>query len=106
MSIIEHLVLNEEYRDFYEEEVKQASKMLEARSLAFLSSAKEVGLKVLPYERGFFICVPSDDPEKLMNDLHNVKVHAIATKTCLRIALCSVNKNEAARLPRLIKSCL
>ena len=103
MSIIEHLVLNEEYRENYEEEVKQASKMLEARSLAFLSAAKEVGLKVLPYERGFFICVPSDNPEKLMNALHKDKIHGIATKTCLRLALCSVNKNEADKLPRLIK---
>ena len=103
MSIIEHLVLNEEYRDFYEEEVKQASKMLEARSLAFLSSAKEVGLKVLPYERGFFICVPYDKPEELMTALHEDKIHAIAPKTCLRIALCGINKNEASRMPRLIK---
>ena len=103
MSIIEHLVLNEEYRDDYEEEVKKASKMLEARSLAFLSAAKEVGLKVLPYERGFFICVPCDDPVKLMTALQKDKVWVVATKTCLRIALCSVNKNEADRLPRLIK---
>lgn len=103
MSIIEHLVLNEEYRDDYEEEVKKASKMLEARSLAFLSAAKEVGLKVLPYERGFFICVPCDDPVKLMTTLQKDKVWVVATKTCLRIALCSVNKNEADRLPRLIK---
>ena len=104
MSIIEHLVLNEEYRENYEEEVKQASKMLEARSLAFMESAKEVGLKVLPYERGFFICVPSENPEKLMNALHEDKIHGIATKTCLRLALCSVNKNEASRMPRLIKN--
>ena len=103
MSIIEHLVLNEAYRDAYEEEVKQASKMLEARSLAFLKSAKEVGLKVLPYERGFFICVPCDKPVKLMTALQKDKVWVVATKICLRIALCSVNKNEADRLPRLIK---
>ena len=103
MSIIEHLVLNEAYRDDYEEEVKKASKMLEARSLAFLKSAKEAGLKVSPYERGFFICVPCDDPVKLMNALQKDKVWVVATKTCLRIALCSVNKNEADKLPRLIK---
>ena len=103
MSIIEHLVLNEKYRDTYEEEVRKASKMLEARSIAFLNSAKEVGLKVLPYERGFFVCVPTSNPELLMTALHEDKVWVVATKTCLRIALCSVNKNEADRLPRLIK---
>ena len=38
-----------------------------------------------------------------MTALHEDKVWVVATKTCLRIALCSVNKNEADRLPRLIK---
>ena len=104
MSIIEHLVLNEKYRDDYEEEVRKASKMLEARSIAFLNSAKEAGLKVLPYERGFFVCVPTSNPELLMTALHEDKVWVVATKTCLRIALCSINKNEAAKLPRLIKN--
>ena len=76
---------------------------MEERSLAFLKAAKEVGLKVLPYERGFFICVPTNNPTEVLEALHEDKVHVVATKTCLRIALCSVNKNEADRLPRLIK---
>ena len=103
ISIIERLVLNEEYRDSYEEEVKKAASIMEERSLTFLKAAKEVGLKVLPYERGFFICVPVNNPNEVLEALHEDKVHIIATKTCLRIALCSVNKNEADRLPRLIK---
>ena len=103
ISIIERLVLKEEYRDSYEEEVKKAASIMEERSLTFLKAAKEVGLKVLPYERGFFICVPVNNPNEVLEALHEDKVHIIATKTCLRIALCSVNKNEADRLPRLIK---
>ena len=103
MSIIEHLVLNEKYRDDYEEEVKQASKMLEVRSINFLKSAKEVGLKVLPYERGFFICVPCFDPVKIAASLKEDKAFVVPTRTCLRIALCGLNKNEADKLPRLIK---
>lgn len=103
MSIIEHLVLNEKYRDDYEEEVKQASKMLEVRSINFLKSAKEVGLKVLPYERGFFICVPCSDPVKIAASLKVDKAFVVPTRTCLRIALCGLNKNEADKLPRLIK---
>ena len=103
ISIIERLVLNKEYRDSYEEEVKKAASIMEERSLTFLKAAKEVGLKVLPYERGFFICVPVNHPNEVLEALHEDKVHIIATKTCLRIALCSVNKNEADRLPRLIK---
>jgi aromatic-amino-acid transaminase len=103
MSLIEKMVLDDNYRESYEEEVKYVCAMLEARSITFLEAAKEVGLKVLPYERGFFICVPVNNPNEVLEALHEDKVHIIATKTCLRIALCSVNKNEADRLPRLIK---
>ena len=104
MKIIERLVLNDEYRSSYEEEVKVVCSMLEKRSLAFLESAKEVGLETLPYERGFFICVPVDNPEKSMNELHEDGVHLVCTKSCLRIALCAITKEEAARLPRIIKN--
>ena len=78
--------------------------MLEKRSVAFLKSAKEVGLKTLPYEKGFFICVPANNPNKIMEALHQDKVHIVCTKSCLRIALCAISKDEAARLPRLIKN--
>ena len=77
--------------------------MLEKRSNAFLESAKNVGLKTLPYEKGFFICIPCKDPEKMMNALHEDGVHLICTHNCLRIALCAINKEEATRLPAIIK---
>ena len=104
MSIIEKLVLNEEYISSYEEEIKTVCVMLEERSIAFLKAAKEVGLETLPYEKGFFICVPSKDPERLMKELQKDGVYAISTHSALRIALCAINKSEASRLPKLIKN--
>ena len=103
MSLIEKIVLDDNYRESYEEEVKYVCAMLEARSIAFLESAKEVGLETLPYMKGFFICVPSKEPEKLVNDLHQDGVYVIATHSAIRIALCSINKEEAGRLPKIIK---
>lgn len=104
MSLIEKMVLHDDYRKSYEEEVKYVCSMLESRSIAFLKSAKEVGLKTLPYMKGFFICVPSKEPEKLVNDLRQDGVYVIATHSAIRIALCSINKSEAIRLPKIIKS--
>ena len=103
INLIERMVLHDEYRFDYEEEVKFVCSMLDKRSEAFIESAKKVGLKTLPYEKGFFICVPCKDPAKMMNALHEDGVHLIATRICLRIALCGINKEEAARLPALIK---
>ena len=104
INLIVRLVLHDEYRFDYEEEVKLVCSMLEKRSHAFLESAKKVGLKTLPYEKGFFICVPCENPQAVMNALHEDKVHLVCTKSCLRIALCGINKEEAARLPALIKA--
>ena len=104
MSIIEKLALMDEYRLLYENEIREVSETLKIRCLAFLKSAKEVGLKTLPYERGFFICVPYPNPKELMHALHEDGVYVICTRTCLRIALCAINKEEAERLPYLIKN--
>ena len=103
ISVIKKLILNEEYAASYQREIKEVCAMLEKRSVAFLNAAKEVGLKTLPYEKGFFICVPCDNPEELMIALHEDGLHAICTKSCLRIALCAINKEEAARVPAIIK---
>ena len=104
INLIERLVLHDEYRFDYEEEVKFVCSMLENRSKAFLEAAQKVGLKTLPYEKGFFICVPCDDPVTVLNALHKDGVHLVSTKSCLRIALCAINKDEASRLPALIKA--
>lgn len=103
MSIIEKLVLNDKFRESYENEIKSVCKMLEDRCVIFLNKAKEVGLKTLPYEKGFFICIPCDNPKKIAEALHQDKVYIIPTSTCLRIALCTINIHEASILPKLIK---
>jgi len=103
MSIIEKLVLSEEYRNSYENEIKIVCKMLEERCSIFLNKTKEVGLRTLPYEKGFFICIPCKNPKKAAELLHKDKVYLIPTSTCLRVALCTINKKEAEILPQIIK---
>ena len=102
ISIIEKLILNDEYFALFKEEVKDVALMLQERSVAFINEAKNVGLELLPYERGFFVCVPSDDPVLLMNKLHEYGVYVVVTKTCIRIALCAINSDEAKKLPQII----
>ena len=102
ISIVEKLVLNEEYFELFKNEVKDVAMMLQERSDAFIVEAKKVGLEVLPYERGFFVCVPSFDPVLLMNRLHEDDVYVVVTKTCIRVALCAINSEEARKLPAII----
>ena len=102
-SLITRIIEDEELYKGFEEEVKEVVALLDARKEVFLEEAKRVGLRTLPYEKGFFICIPCKDPEYLMNALHQDKVHAVVTKNCLRIALCAISKQEAKVLPQIIK---
>ena len=102
LSIISKLVLNEKYYNMFANEVKEVAVMLQKRSSAFIEEAKRVGLELLPYDRGFFVCVPSKDPVALMNKLHDYDVYVVVTKTCIRVALCAINEKEAQKLPKII----
>ena len=102
ISLIKTLVSNDEYYEMFKSEVKEVALMLQKRSEAFITEAKKIGLEMLPYERGFFVCVPSNDPVQLMNKLHEYDVYVVVTKTCIRVALCSINETEAKQLPQII----
>lgn len=102
ISIINKLVLNDQYLVSFQREVEKVAIMLEARSKAFIEEANAIGLEMLPYNRGFFVCVPSKDPVLLMNKLHEYGVYVVVTKTCIRIALCAINEEEAKALPKII----
>ena len=102
ISVISKLILDPYYYEMFRNEVKDVAVMLQKRSSVFINEANKVGLQLLPYERGFFVCVPSKDPVLLMNKLHEHGVYVVVTKTCIRVALCAINEQEAKKLPSII----
>ena len=103
ISIIENIVNNDMNYSLYLDEIKKVSNLLARRSEIFLSEAKRVNLNIYPYKKGFFLCVPTKDPVKLMNALHQDNVYVVVTKTAIRIAICAISYDEAKRLPNIIK---
>lgn len=102
ISIVKTLLTNDNYYEMFKKEVKEVALMLQKRSEAFITEANKIGLEILPYERGFFVCVPTPDPVLLMNKLHEYDVYVVVTKTCIRVALCAINEEEAKQLPQII----
>ena len=102
-KMITELILNPDHNDAFHQEVASVSKMLEERSKAFLEGAKEEHLEILPYQKGFFLCVPTKDATRLVEALHKDKVYVIPLKNAIRIAICAINKKEASILPKIIK---
>ena len=103
INLIEELVLNEEYQKMFKDELRVMSSTLEQRAQVFLEESEKCGLTLLPFERGFFVCVPTHDPVGLMNALHEDDCYVVVTKTCIRIALCAISIEEARKLPQIIK---
>lgn len=103
-GIIEELVLNDEYKESFKNEVKKMSSILETRAKIFIEESKKCGLKTLPFECGFFVCVPTSNPKLLMDSLRKDNVYVVTTETCIRIAICAINKDECKRLPYIIKN--
>ena len=102
ISLVSKLLTTPSYYEMFKNEVREVALMLQERSDAFIKEANKVGLEMLPYERGFFVCVPTPDPVLLMNKLHEYDVYVVVTKTCIRIALCAISKEEATKLPQII----
>lgn len=103
-SLIEKLVLDEKYNEMFKNELKNICETLEERANIFIEESRKCNLELAPFERGFFVCVPTSNPVGLMEALYQDNCFVIVTKTCIRVALCSINIDEARRLPRIIKN--
>lgn len=106
MNIISHIFNNKELFKMFEAELVGVREVMKERSLAFLESAKEVDLPILPYKSGFFVTVLCDNPMQSYKELVKKDCYVVPLENGLRVAICAVNVEEARILPALIKSVL
>ena len=106
MNLISKVLLNQEYRKSFEEELAQASQMLKDRAKVFLEEAEKIGLKTLPFSCGFFITIPCSHPEQSYQGLVKRKIHVIPLDSTLRITIAAISLEECRRLPKEIYTVL
>ena len=70
-------------RDYYYQ-------MIKARADLFTQEAAECGLPMLPYVAGFFLSIPSTNPDAVCDKLHEDNIFAIPLAAGVRIAVCAV----------------
>ena len=70
-------------RDYYYQ-------MIKARADLFTKEAAECGLPMLPYVAGFFLSIPSKNPEAICEKLHEDNIFAVPLAAGVRIAVCAV----------------
>ena len=80
--------------------------MLIARGKAFSDAADEAGLEIVPYDAGFFVSVPCDDPDGASAKLEKQGVFLVPLAKGIRVSVASVPEETCAKLPALIKKAI
>ncbi len=86
-----------------DEERAKYRDMLLARGNAFSESAAEVGLEIVPFDAGFFVSVPCDDPDALSKKLEERDIFLVPLKKGIRVSVASLSEDKCRRLPAEIK---
>lgn len=63
---------------------------IEKRAAIFMQEAQQVGLKTVPYKAGFFISIPTADPDAVVAKLNEQNLFAVALGKGVRLAICSI----------------
>ena len=87
----------------FEKERDALYQIVRARGALFMDEAKACGLKALPYKAGFFLAVPTKDPQAVTDKLHDDLVFAVPLKRGVRIAVCGVATSKIKGLAAKVK---
>ena len=89
----------EKERDFY-------YKMSKARADVFMEEAKECGLPFIPYKAGFFISIPSKQPDAVCDKLHEDHIFIVPLAAGIRVAVCAIPLKQMPGLAGKIQKAL
>lgn len=89
----------DEERAFY-------SKLLFERATLFLKEAAEVDLQLTPYQRGFFITVPTANSRAVAEKLMQEQIYVVPLKKGVRVAICGIPSYKIPGVATKIKKAL
>lgn len=89
-----------------DEEREKYRNMLLARGNAFSEAAEEAGLEIVPFDAGFFVSVPCDDPDAVSRKLEEQDIYLVPLKLGIRVSVASVPEEQCRRLPAIIKAAI
>ena len=104
MKVIANIL---EKPELYEEVKKEREGWLvklRMRGTAFVEKAKEVGLDIIPYDSGFFITIPCDNPDEICAKLQEKNLFTVPLSKGIRVSVASNTIDECKRMPEIIKS--
>jgi aromatic-amino-acid transaminase len=76
--------------------------MLLARGKAFEEEAAKVGLETVPFDAGFFVSIPCDNPDEISARLEKEGIFLVPLAKGLRVSVASVSEAKCRILPAKI----
>ena len=101
--ILSRIYSDSKLLDKVNQERKIYRDMLAARGKAFSEAAVECGLKIVPYDAGFFVSVPCDDPDGISRKLEERDVFLVPLAKGIRVSVASLPEETCRKLPSIIK---
>ena len=104
MKVIANILENPELYEEVKKEREGWLVKLRMRGTAFVEKAKEVGLDIIPYDSGFFITIPCDNPDEICAKLQEKNLFTVPLSKGIRVSVASNTIDECKRMPEIIKS--
>jgi len=90
-----------------EQERGQYYALIRERADIFMREAKEANLAMLPYIAGFFLTIPTENPDAVCTKLHDDNIFAVPLAKGIRIAVCALTTTKitgvAAKIAKAIQ---
>ena len=80
--------------------------LIKGRADIFVQEAAAAGLVMLPYSAGYFLSVPSKNPDAVCEKLHGDNIFAVALGKGVRVAVCAVPTNKIKGMAGKIKKAM
>lgn len=103
ISLMNQLFINKELKLLAREELSVCSNIIKRRVTLFTKEADEVGLKYYPFNGGFFISLPTEDPIAKFELLKKQNIYVIPLDFAIRVAICSIPYDQVKGLAKKLK---
>lgn len=105
-TVVAKMYNDPELRAKVDKEREENNQILLKRGAAFEEAAKKVGLKTVPFDAGFFIAIPCDDPDAVCELIFAKGLFPVPLAKGIRVALSAVTEEQCRWIPGVIKECM
>ena len=105
-NIISEIFKDEEKVKVVRKDIENYRILLKERANLFFEECEIAGLVTYPYNDGFFVLIPCENPDFICDKLLKKNIFVVPMSGGLRISLSSLSKNEIKGLAKQIKNAM